>query len=67
MAGRRAFVLYGHVCAVKPDEDRAFWQDGELILKPSVWPQVPHWLSRVCIFFRRCVRSLLYDCMHHAF
>jgi cytochrome b pre-mRNA-processing protein 3 len=29
MAGRRSFVLYGQVCAVKPDQDRTFWQDGE--------------------------------------
>ena len=31
MAGRRAFILYDKICAVKPDEDRAFWQNGELI------------------------------------
>jgi hypothetical protein len=31
LAGRRSFILYDKVCAVKPDEDRAFWQDGELI------------------------------------
>lgn len=30
MAGRHSFVLYDKVCAVKPDEDREFWQDGEL-------------------------------------
>lgn len=30
IAGRRAFVLYDKVCAVKPDEDRVFWQQGEL-------------------------------------
>ena len=29
LAGRRAFVLYERICAVKPDEDRVFWQDGE--------------------------------------
>ena len=29
LAGRRAFILYEKICAVKPDEDRAFWQDGE--------------------------------------
>ena len=29
MAGRRSFILYDKVCAVKPDDDRAFWQDGE--------------------------------------
>jgi len=28
LAGRRAFVLYEKVCAVKPDEDRGFWQNG---------------------------------------
>ncbi|KAG5637880.1 hypothetical protein H0H81_002843 [Sphagnurus paluster] len=28
MAGRRAFALYDQVCAVKPDDDRAFWQEG---------------------------------------
>jgi cytochrome b pre-mRNA-processing protein 3 len=28
LAGRRSFVLYEKICAVKPDEDRAFWQDG---------------------------------------
>jgi len=27
LAGRRSFVLYEEICAVKPDEDRAFWQD----------------------------------------
>lgn len=29
MAGRHSFILYDKICAVKPDEDRAFWQDGE--------------------------------------
>ena len=29
LAGRHSFVLYEKICAVKPDEDRAFWQDGE--------------------------------------
>jgi cytochrome b pre-mRNA-processing protein 3 len=28
LAGRRAFALYDQVCAVKPDQDRLFWQDG---------------------------------------
>jgi hypothetical protein len=28
IAGRRAFALYDQVCAVKPDQDRSFWQDG---------------------------------------
>ena len=28
VAGRRAFALYDQVCAVKPDQDRSFWQDG---------------------------------------
>ena len=32
LAGRRSFVLYDEICAVKPDEDRAFWQDGEFAL-----------------------------------
>ena len=27
LAGRRAFVLYEKICAVKPDEDREFWQN----------------------------------------
>ncbi|KAF8152614.1 hypothetical protein B0H34DRAFT_726820 [Crassisporium funariophilum] len=27
LAGRRALVLYENVCAVKPDDDSAFWQD----------------------------------------
>ncbi|KIL66763.1 hypothetical protein M378DRAFT_160247 [Amanita muscaria Koide BX008] len=27
VAGRRAFVLYRNVCAVKPDEEREFWQN----------------------------------------
>ncbi|KAF8067592.1 hypothetical protein FPV67DRAFT_1416671 [Lyophyllum atratum] len=26
LAGRRGLVLYEHVCAVKPDDDRLFWQ-----------------------------------------
>ena len=30
MAGRHSFILYDKICAVKPDEDRAFWQDGKL-------------------------------------
>ena len=30
LAGRRSFILYDKICAAKPDEDRAFWQDGEL-------------------------------------
>ncbi|RDB18650.1 CBP3-like protein [Hypsizygus marmoreus] len=34
LAGRRAFVLYEQVCAVRPDEDRAFWQD-ECHLPPT--------------------------------
>lgn len=28
LAGRRAFVLYQNVCAVRPDEDKVFWQRG---------------------------------------
>ena len=32
LAGRRSFLLYENICAVKPDEDRAFWQDGEFYL-----------------------------------
>lgn len=31
MAGRRSFILYDKICAVKPDEDRAFWQDGKSV------------------------------------
>jgi len=27
LAGRRAFVLYEEICAVRPDEERAFWID----------------------------------------
>jgi cytochrome b pre-mRNA-processing protein 3 len=38
MAGRRSFVLYDKVCAAKPDEDREFWQDGEL--NTSFGPEV---------------------------
>ncbi|KAF8873081.1 ubiquinol-cytochrome C chaperone-domain-containing protein [Infundibulicybe gibba] len=34
VAGRRGFVLYGHVCAVKPDQDAAFWQQ-ECSLPPT--------------------------------
>lgn len=32
MAGRHSFVLYDKICAVKPDEDRVFWQDGEFYI-----------------------------------
>jgi cytochrome b pre-mRNA-processing protein 3 len=32
LAGRRSFAIYEKICAVKPDEDRAFWQDGEFTL-----------------------------------
>lgn len=28
LAGRRAFAFYEQVCAVKPDHDREFWQQG---------------------------------------
>jgi hypothetical protein len=35
MAGRRAFGFYEQVCAVKPDHDREFWQQGEL---SQFWP-----------------------------
>ncbi|GLB39324.1 putative ubiquinol-cytochrome C chaperone [Lyophyllum shimeji] len=28
LAGRRGLALYEHVCAVKPDADSAFWQQG---------------------------------------
>lgn len=28
IAGRRAFALYNKICAVQPDQDRSFWQDG---------------------------------------
>lgn len=38
MAGRRAFALYGQVCAVKSDQDRSFWQDGVFALTlPSLY------------------------------
>jgi cytochrome b pre-mRNA-processing protein 3 len=36
LAGRRSFLLYEKICAVKPDEDRAFWQDGECTLSTRV-------------------------------
>ena len=36
LAGRRAFVLYEKICAVKPDEDRVFWQDGECISRAII-------------------------------
>lgn len=29
IAGRRTFVLYKQLCAVRPDEESAFWQNGE--------------------------------------
>jgi len=32
IAGRRAFVFYERLCAVRADEEAAFWQDGELFL-----------------------------------
>ena len=28
VAGRRAFVLYENVCALRPDEENVFWQRG---------------------------------------
>lgn len=40
LAGRRAFVLYEHVCAVKPDEDRQFWSDGEFRLQSRIFLRV---------------------------
>jgi cytochrome b pre-mRNA-processing protein 3 len=30
LAARRAFVLYEKIAAMKPDEDKAFWLNGEL-------------------------------------
>ena len=33
-AGRRAYVLYRNVCAVRPDEDKDFWQKGTFSLSP---------------------------------
>lgn len=36
LAGRRSFLLYENICAVKPDEDRTFWQDGEFTISTTV-------------------------------
>jgi hypothetical protein len=41
VAGRRAWALYEKLCAVRADEDRAFWKDGQFLVRlfssPCVW------------------------------
>ena len=52
LAGRRAFVLYEKICAVKPDEDRVFWQDGEYQSDASMSRFVLIYISFFkCVFF----------------
>ena len=32
VAGRRAFAMYEQLCIVRPEEDKAFWQEGAYLI-----------------------------------